>query len=108
MDRLGMLQNIIAAKPGEPFPRYGLAMEYKRLGRHDEALAAFEELARLHPGYVPGYLMHGNLLATLERREQALAVYERGIAAAVAAGDDHAEGELRSARDGLSEGSPPA
>jgi tetratricopeptide (TPR) repeat protein len=101
MDRLGMLLNIIAAKPGEPFPRYGLAMEYKKLGRHDEAIAAFEELARLHPGYVPGYLMHGNLLVALERREQAVSVFDKGIAAAVAAGDDHAESELRSARDAL-------
>jgi predicted Zn-dependent protease len=101
MDRLSMLLNMVTTKPGDPFPRYGLAMEYKRLGRPDEAVQAFNELAEHHPKYVPGYLMHGNLLETMGRPADARSVYERGLAVASAAGDDHAESELRSARDAL-------
>lgn len=97
-----MLEKMIAAKPDDPFPRYGLAMEYKKLGRHDEAVRAFEELTRTHPSYVPAYLMFGNLLEALGRAEQAVEVYGRGIEAAKAAGNDHALGELQAARDACS------
>lgn len=94
-----MLEKMVVAKPDDPFPRYGLAMEYKRLGRHDEAVGAFEQLVRSHPSYVPAYLMFGNLLEALARPEQASEVYQRGLEAARAAGDDHALGELQAAYD---------
>ena len=92
-----MLEQMVAAKPDEPFPRYGLAMEYKKLGRHADATQAFAALAERNPDYVPGYLMHGNLLETLGRGAEAAAVYERGLEVASAAGDDHAADELSSA-----------
>ena len=40
MDRLAMLEKMVAAKPDDPFPKYGRAMELKKLGRNDEARAA--------------------------------------------------------------------
>lgn len=106
MDRLAMLLKMVAAKPGEPFVRYGLAMEYRKLERKDEAVDAFNNLIDRHPEYVPAYLMFGNLLDGLGRREQAIEVFERGLVAANQAGDDHALGELRAARDGLKAESP--
>ncbi len=101
MDRLAMLQKMVVAKPDDPFPKYGLAMELRKLARHDEACEAFSVLVERHPGYVPAYLMFGNLLVGMGLRERALELFERGIVQADAAGDDHALGELRSARDGL-------
>ena len=50
------------------------------------------------PAYVPAYLMAGNHLARTGDPTGAAAVYERGLAAAKAAGDDHALGELEAAR----------
>ena len=96
-----MLEQMVATKPDEAFPRYGLAMEYKKFGRLDEAVAAFAELARRCPDYVPCYLMHGNVLELLDQRDEAAAVYERGVEIASAASDDHAVSELRAARDAL-------
>ncbi|MFV8756239.1 tetratricopeptide repeat protein [Nannocystaceae bacterium ST9] len=96
-----MLLKMVETKPDEPFVRYGLAMEYRKLQRTDEAIAAFTGLLDRFPTYVPAYLMFGNLLDAAGRREQAIDVYERGLAAAERAGDDHALGELRAARDGL-------
>ena len=32
MDRLSMLLSMVTTKPNDPFPRYGLAMEFKKLG----------------------------------------------------------------------------
>lgn len=101
MDRLGMLEKMVAAKPDDPFPRYGLAMEYKKLGRNEDAVAAFAELASRHAAYVPAYLMHGNLLEAMGRPAQALEVYTSGIDVAGAAGDEHAVSELAAARDAL-------
>lgn len=101
MDRLSMLLSMVTTKPNDPFPRYGLAMEFKKLGRNDDAVQAFAELAEHHPKYVPGYLMHGNLLESMGRGAEARAVYDRGLEVASAAGDDHAESELRAARDAL-------
>jgi tetratricopeptide (TPR) repeat protein len=101
MDRLSMLLSMVTTKPNDPFPRYGVAMEYKKLGRNEDAVQAFAELAQHHPRYVPGYLMHGNLLEAMGRADDARSVYARGLEVARAAGDDHAEGELRAARDAL-------
>lgn len=97
MDRLPLLRTMAAAKPGDPFPRYGLAMELAKR-EDDEAVAVFEALITDHPGYVPSYLMFGNLLIKRGDKAGAARVLDRGIDAARAAGDDHALGELQSAR----------
>ncbi|MCB9569061.1 MAG: hypothetical protein H6710_17920 [Myxococcales bacterium] len=92
-----MLAQFAAQRPNDPFPRYGLAMELKKLGRLAEANQAFAELLDRHPGYIPAYLMAGNALAEAGDAAAAIAVLERGVAAATAAGDDHARGELEGA-----------
>jgi tetratricopeptide (TPR) repeat protein len=97
MDRLAMLQKMVATQPGEPFGHYGLAMELRKLGRSEEATAAFETLMSEHPSYVAAYLMAGNHHAELGDKAQARAVYQRGIEVARAASDGHTEGELESA-----------
>jgi predicted Zn-dependent protease len=100
MDRLPMLRKLVETRPGDPFPRYGLAMELAK--REDpeavEAVEVFEALLRDHPGYVPSYLMFGNLLVKRGERARAGQVLDRGIDAARAAGDEHALSELQSAR----------
>jgi len=99
--RLEVIQKIVAERPSDPFPRYGLAMELKNLGKLDEAHAAFDELERLFPDYVAQYLMHFNLLIQLQQPAQAKAVLERGIPVAQRAGNGHALGELQGALDAL-------
>lgn len=92
-----MLRQFVAQKPGEAFPRYGLAMELKRRGQVAEAILEFHELIAARPEYVPAYLMAGNTIAESGDRDGAMAVLTRGIEAARAAGDAHARGELESA-----------
>ena len=101
MDRLAMLRQMIEQKPEEPFVRYGLAMELAKLGHEQEAVEAFEHLVSHHPDYVATYLMYGNLLVRLGRPEDARGVFDRGMAAARSAGNDHALEELGAARAGL-------
>jgi tetratricopeptide (TPR) repeat protein len=97
IDRVETLKKFIAARPGDPFPRYGLAQEYKNAGRLGEAREVFEALMREHPDYTAAYLHAGNVLIALGERDEARAVMERGVAACVRRGDAHAKGELEAA-----------
>jgi len=101
MSRLATIQKIVEQQPNDPFARYGLAMELKNLGQHDAARAEFEELERRHPGYVPQFLMHANLLSDMKRTDEAKAVLRRGIEAARKAGNGHALSEMEGALDQL-------
>ena len=97
MDRIATFKSFIARAPGDPFPRYGLAMEHKSRGDLAAAWAAFSDLLEHFPEYVPTYLMAGGTLVGLGRREEAAEVYRRGIEVAARKGDPHARGELESA-----------
>lgn len=97
MDRIATFQSFIARAPSDPFPRYGLAMELKSRGDLAAAWTAFSELLDQFPDYVPTYLMAGGTLVALGRRDEAAAVYRRGIDVASRKGDAHARGELESA-----------
>ncbi len=97
MDRIATFQTFISRTPTDPFPRYGLAMEYKGAGRLDDAWATFQELVEKFPDYVPTYLMAGGTLEALGRRDEAAALYRTGIEVAGRRGDLHARKELETA-----------
>jgi len=92
--RLALLEKMTAGGSTDPFHWYGLALEYQGAARDDDALRTFEKLRELHGAYVPQYLMHGQLLVKLGRKDDAKGCYEAGIAAAKKKGDDHALSEL--------------
>lgn len=93
-----MLRQMASSKPDDPFPQYGLAMELSKQGQIAEAREAFDLLVQAHPDYVATYLMFGNLLQAAGDPERARAIYEQGMEAARRAGNEHALGELQSAR----------
>jgi tetratricopeptide (TPR) repeat protein len=97
MPSLEVLRKFVEKSPNDPFPRYGLAMELKKLGQKEEAENEFAELEKRHPNYVPQYLMRANNLTELGRKEDARGVLERGIRAAQEKRDGHALGELQGA-----------
>lgn len=97
MDRVTTFKTFISRSPADPFPRYGLAMEYKGSGRLAEAWTAFEELLQTFPEYVPAYLMAGGTLVALGRSGEAAEVYRKGIEVAGQRGDQHARKELEAA-----------
>jgi hypothetical protein len=99
-----MLQNLIARGAKDPFVHYAHAMELRGLGRGADALAAFEAVFERFPEYVPTYLMAGQLAAELAAYARAREIMNAGLAAAKAAGDDHASSELASALATLPEG----
>jgi tetratricopeptide (TPR) repeat protein len=95
--RIDKLRAFIAARPGDPFPRYALALEHKNGGALAEAWAVFEELIAHHPDYTAAYLHAGNTLLALGRKEDAREVWRSGVSACQRQGDQHARGELEGA-----------
>ena len=97
MSRIAQLQSFIAQMPGDPFPRYGLAMELKRAGNLEEAHRTFTELMEKFPDYTAAYLHAGGVLVALGRKEEAADVYRKGVEACTQKRDHHAKGELEAA-----------
>lgn len=99
--RLSFLQKTTADGSTDPLAWYGLAMEYRKLERWDEALQAFTVLRSMKPDYVATYLMCGQMLGGLARADEAREWLETGITHARTNGDAHAASELQDALDAL-------
>jgi hypothetical protein len=95
--RLAMLEQMVAGGKADSFARYALALEYKKEGRIDEAVRAFESLRSSDAGYLPQYLMAGQMLIDCGRGADARSWLEAGIALARTKGDAKALGELQDA-----------
>jgi tetratricopeptide (TPR) repeat protein len=95
--RLGVLEKMVAGGAGDSFTFYALAMEYRSLGRGEDALRTFTELREKDAEYVPMYLMAGQLLSEMGRNSDARGWFEAGIEAADRAGDGKAKSELSTA-----------
>ncbi len=95
--RLAFLEKMTAAGTDDPLAWYGLALEYRTLERYDDALQTFTTLRTKKPDYVAMYLMCGQMLEKLARKDEAREWLETGITTARAKGDSHAVGELESA-----------
>jgi Tfp pilus assembly protein PilF len=82
--------------------RYFLAMDHVSNDDTVAALYEFNQLLERAPDYVPAYLQHGQLLAKLDREDEARAVFRAGIGVARRVGDGHAAGEMEGFLEGLS------
>jgi len=89
-----MLSQIVAENPNDAFARYGLAMEYSNANDVEAAMQQFTRLAELHPDYAAGYFMAAQLLARVDRVDEAKQWLRNGIAAAARSGNAHAKGEM--------------
>jgi predicted Zn-dependent protease len=95
--RLLLLEKLTRDGSKDAFHWYGLAMEYRTLERWDEALQTFTQLRAAHPDYTAMYLMCGQMLASVDRKDEAREWMEAGIATAKKKSDSHALSELESA-----------
>src|SRR5580704_4537478 len=94
MDRIAALNDVLTQNPNDTFARYGLAMEYSKLGDFDRSLAEFSILLKSSPDYTPGYFMAAQTLARADRIAEAKAMLTDGIASARRTGNLHAQGEM--------------
>ncbi|HEX2600122.1 MAG: tetratricopeptide repeat protein [Acidobacteriota bacterium] len=94
MDRLAMLNEILAQNPNDAFARYGLAMEYSKSGEVEQALDEFNKLLVANPDYTPGYFMAAQTLARENRTAEAKKMLSEGIASAKRTSNAHAQSEM--------------
>jgi len=94
MNRIEMLNEILAQNPADAFARYGLALEYSNQGEIEKAMSEFGQLLSTHPDYTAGYFMAAQTLAKAERVEEAKRMLIEGIASARRTGNTHAQSEM--------------
>jgi Tfp pilus assembly protein PilF len=101
MERIEKLKAFLLESPADCFLQHALALEYVKLGNDAEARKWFEAILNSNPNYIGSYYHLGKLLERLNETAVAITWYEKGMAAARAANDLHALGELRGAYEEL-------
>jgi Tfp pilus assembly protein PilF len=101
MDRISKLKGFLEQQPQDSFLQHALALEYIKNGDDKEAQLLFESILRNDAGYVGSYYHLGKLLERTGKGEEAIVVYEKGMAAAKQAGDLHSYNELQAAYEDL-------
>ncbi|HEY4337824.1 MAG TPA: tetratricopeptide repeat protein [Puia sp.] len=102
MNRIEKLKEFLEKEPNDSFVRHALALEYIKLGDVTTARRLWEDLLAHDPGAVGSYYHLGKLLEGIGETTLALEWYEKGMAAAKAAGEKRAYNELQGAYDELS------
>lgn len=99
--RIEQLQQFLISSPDDPFLHHALALEYVKTENENEAEQHFRHNLDNSPQYVATYYHLGKLLERTNRTEEAIEMYERGMAVAKAAGDGHTYNELQAAYEDL-------
>jgi len=95
MNRLAKLLEFIQNEPNDEFLKYALATEYLRLNETDKALSYYEDLVNNHPNYIGTYYHLGKLYEALNRKPDAINIYEKGMQITKEKRDNHAFSELQ-------------
>lgn len=95
--RLEMLSKLVQSGAADAFAHYAYALELKKEGRIDDAVAAFSALREKDASYLPQYLMAGQMLLDEGKKEEARPWLELGLALARSQGNGQAAGELEGA-----------
>jgi tetratricopeptide (TPR) repeat protein len=101
MDRVERLKQFLKENPEDSFVQHALALEFVKMGDDIEARRLFENLLGQNEDYLGSYYHLAKLLERLNKEEEAISVYEKGMVKAREAGDNHAYSELRSAYEDL-------
>ena len=104
MASIEQLEAWLRDKPTDRFALYSLALELKRAGRTDEALARFAALLEAHPTSGAGHYQHGLLHRELGDMPSAKASWEAGLTALAGLQDADARrsrSEIQGALDDL-------
>lgn len=102
MDRIALLNEVLAGNPADSFARYGLAMEYSKAGLVEEALREFKTLIEKNPDYTAAYFMAAQTLAAASRIDEAKRWLVDGISSARRTGNAHAQSEMTAMLEELS------
>jgi Tfp pilus assembly protein PilF len=100
-DRIEKLMEFLAADPDDAFVKHALALEHVKIGEDAIARRLWEEILERDPSYIGSYYHLAKLLERTAEPQLAIEWYEKGMAAARAAGERRAYNELAAAREDL-------
>jgi Tfp pilus assembly protein PilF len=101
MDRIQKLQEFLKASPNDNFLKHALALEHIKLNDDTKAKELFLDILTNSPDYIGSYYHLAKLLERNGETEAAIQWYEKGMAAAKEAKDQHAYNELQAAYEDL-------
>ncbi len=101
MERINQLLQMHQEDPEDLFVIYALAKEMEYTGNKIAALEYYKNIRNKNEDYIGLYYHLGKLLESLDQQEEALEVYDEGIAIAEKIKDKHALQELVNARTNL-------
>ncbi len=88
------LEAMIARGQDNALLRYGLGGEYLKLQNFDKAVEHLRKAVEKDPKYSAAWKLLGQALASANRKDEAIKVYEDGIKAAEEKGDKQAAKEM--------------
>ena len=94
MSRRAKLESMLEDDPNDPFLHYAIASEFLSEGDREKGLARLTQMLEDFPDYVAGWFRRGQVLAELQRVDEAKAILTHGIEVARQVGDAHAAGEM--------------
>ena len=103
MERIQRLKELLAQSPADNFLQHALALEYIKIGEDAEARKLFEAILSRDENYTGSYYHLAKLLERMNEKDEAINCYEKGMAKAKEAGDQHAYNELQAAYEDLVE-----
>lgn len=103
MDRIERLKAFLAESPDDSFVQHALALEYIKTGDDATARQYFEQVLRKNEDYIGSYYHLAKLLERGGQKEEAVALYEKGMQKARSLGDQHAYNELKMAHEELTD-----
>lgn len=86
-ERVGMFKQVLEIDPQDQVANFGLGSIYLETGRFEEGLEPLKTVIEAHRDYSAAYLLLGKTWEKLSNKEEAIATYKQGIAAASKKGD---------------------
>lgn len=102
LTRIEQLLKFLEEDPNDVFSLYALALEYKK-SNPAEAMNFFRQLLTNHPDYLPTYYQAGLMMEESGNTNEALGIYQKGIALARKLNDAATMKELQVAYNLLSD-----
>jgi len=101
MPSIDDLRKLLDDAPEDAFLHYALAQELAKVGRAEQAIAAYDRVITIDPHHHYAYFHKARVLEEDGRIEEALATLEAGLALAQADQDPKAASEIQVLLDSL-------
>ncbi|HED17318.1 MAG TPA: tetratricopeptide repeat protein [Gammaproteobacteria bacterium] len=91
---ISVFENLLVSGQDNALLRYSLGQAYLKEGESSSAIEHFKKAVEQDPTYSAAWKLYGKALVELDRRQEAISVYEQGIQVAEQKGDKQAAKEM--------------